>query len=120
MNKDTSTRPIYFLLMINVIIWALAWPLSKIGLAYMGPIWYTAGRFIIGSATCFIMLGAAGAVKIPKRQDLPLIFGIGILQMTFYMMLMNTGLSYVGAGRSAILAYSTPHLGYAHGSTIFW
>lgn len=108
MRKDTSTRPIYFLLLTNVVIWALAWPISKIGLAYMGPLWYTANRFIIACAVCFIVLGAARAVKIPKRQDLPIILGIGILQMTFFLTLINTGLSHVGAGRSAILAYSTP------------
>jgi drug/metabolite transporter (DMT)-like permease len=108
MIKDTSTRPIYFLLMTNVVIWALAWPISKIGLTYMGPIWYSACRFIIGGSTCFLMLGAIGALSLPKRRDLPLILGIGFLQMTLFLMLMNTGLSYVGAGRSAILAYSTP------------
>jgi drug/metabolite transporter (DMT)-like permease len=108
MNRDTSTRSVYILLLANVVIWALAWPISKIGLAYMGPLWYSAIRFIIGSAVCFIGLGAAGAISLPKRQDLPIILGIGILQMTLFLVLINTGLSFVGAGRSAILAYSTP------------
>ncbi len=108
MKKDHSTRAIYLLLLTNVVIWALAWPISKIGLAYMGPLWYSAWRFIIGSATAFIVLGAAGAIRLPTRKDLPLILGLGFLQMTLFLMLMNTGLSYVGAGRSAILAYSTP------------
>jgi drug/metabolite transporter (DMT)-like permease len=108
MRKDTSTRPIYFILLINVVIWALAWPISKIGLAYMSPIWYTAIRFIIATLVCLIVLGMAGVLKRPKRQDLPIILGIGILQMTLFLTFMNIGLSFVGAGRAAILAYSTP------------
>lgn len=108
MKKDPSLRAVYLLLLSNVVIWALAWPISKIGLAFMGPLWYSAWRFIIGSLTAFIALGAAGAIKLPTRKDLPLIIGIGLLQMTLFLMLINTGLSYVGAGRSAILAYSTP------------
>lgn len=108
MKKDPSTRTIYLLLLTNVVIWALAWPISKIGLAFMGPLWYSAWRFIIGSATAIIALAAAGAIRRPKRKDLPIIFGIGLLQMTLFLVLINTGLSYVGAGRSAILAYSTP------------
>jgi drug/metabolite transporter (DMT)-like permease len=91
-----------------VVIWALAWPISKIGLDYMGPLWYTAFRFIIGCSTCFIILGMSKAIKIPERRDLPIILGIGILQMTLFLSLMNAGLAHVGAGRSAILAYSTP------------
>lgn len=108
MKKDTSTRPIYLVLLTNVVIWALAWPFSKIGLQYMGPLWYTAFRFIIASITCFIGLGLLGAIKIPQKKDLPFILVIGILQMTLFLSFMNIGLSYVGAGRAAILAYSTP------------
>lgn len=108
MKKDTSTRPIYLILLINVVIWALAWPISKIGLQYMGPLWYTAFRFIIASFTCFIGLGLVRAIKIPQKKDLPFILVIGILQMTLFLSLMNIGLFYVGAGRAAILAYSTP------------
>lgn len=107
-NIQSSTRAVYLLLLTNVVVWALAWPISKIGLVFMGPLWYSAWRFIIGTSTAFIILGAAGAIKLPKREDLPLILGIGLLQMTAFLILINTGLSYVGAGRSAILAYSTP------------
>ena len=49
MKSDTGTRSIYVLLLVNVVTWGMAWPLSKIGLAFMTPIWYTAFRFIIGS-----------------------------------------------------------------------
>ncbi len=108
MIKDPSTRPIYLILLTNVVIWALAWPISKIGLQYMGPLWYTAIRFIIATITCFIGLGLVGALKIPQKKDLPVILGIGILQMTLFLSFMNIGLFYVGAGRAAILAYSTP------------
>lgn len=108
MKNDTSTRSIYVLLLVNVVTWGMAWPLSKIGLAYMSPIWYTAFRFIIGALVCFLILAAARAITLPKRKDLPILLGVGVLQMALYLMLVNSGLTFVGAGRSAILAYSTP------------
>jgi len=108
MNTSTKHIGIYILLAINVLIWAFAWPISKIGLVYMDPIWYTVYRFVIGASTCFLVLALQGRLTLPKRRDLPLILSIGTLQMALFLMLVNFGLSFVGAGRAAILVYSTP------------
>lgn len=106
--KQSSKYGIYLLLAFNVITWALAWPISKIGLDYMAPIWYTVYRLIIGAVACFAILGLQGKLSWPQRRDLPLIISIGCLQMALFLMLINYGLSFVGAGRAAILVYSTP------------
>jgi len=108
MKTSTKLIGIYILLASNVLIWAFAWPISKIGLEYMDPIWYTVYRFVIGVSTCFIVLALRGKLTLPKRRDLPLILSIGTLQMALFLMLVNFGLSFVGAGRAAILVYSTP------------
>lgn len=91
-----------------VFSWGLAWPVNKIGLEYMSPLWYTATRLVVGT---FAMLGLVIAAKkfsLPTRKDIPLIFTIGLLQIGIYILLTNVGLAYLPAGRSSLLAYTTP------------
>lgn len=91
-----------------IITWGMAWPINKIGLAYMSPLWYTASRLIVGTATMMALIIVIKKFTFPKRQDLPLITVIGILQISVYILLANVGLSYLPAGRSSLLAYTTP------------
>ncbi|RDI45192.1 DMT family transporter [Aquicella lusitana] len=88
--------------------WGIAWPINKIGLQYMSPLWYTALRLIVGTVT---MMGLVAAIKKfawPKTKDIPLIVIIGLLQISIYILLANIGLAYLPAGRSSLLAYTTP------------
>ncbi len=91
-----------------VMAWGLAWPISKVGLDYMSPLWYSAFRFFIGLTVIVIYLAITKQLKLPSKRDLPFIFSLGLFQMSAFLMLLNYGLSYVGAGRAAILTYSTP------------
>jgi drug/metabolite transporter (DMT)-like permease len=100
----------YCLLLTVIIIWAIAWPVSKIGLIDMPPIWYTAMRLCIGFVTLFIILLCQKKIVLPRLRDLPLVLSIGILQMASFLLLLNGGLLFVEAGRSAILVYSTPFI----------
>lgn len=91
-----------------IFTWGLGWPATKVGLFYMSPAWYSAARLIIGT---IVMLGVVTALKKfswPTWKDLPLIFIIGILQISLYMFLANIGLTYLPAGRSSLIAYTTP------------
>lgn len=103
-----SKYHILALFLFIVFSWGIAWPINKIGLDYMSPLWYTATRLVIGSVT---MLGLVIVIKkftLPKRQDLPLIITIGLFQISIYVLLANIGLAYLPAGRSSLLAYTTP------------
>ena len=88
--------------------WGLGWPASKIGLDYLSPLWYTAIRMGVGTATMMCVVIAANKLTLPKRQDYPLIITIGLLQISVYILLANIGLSYLPAGRSSLIAYTTP------------
>lgn len=99
----------YLLLFIFIIFsWGLAWPVNKIGLEYMSPTWYTAIRLIIGTTTMMTLVIALGKFSLPKLKDIPLILIIGLLQISIYILLANIGLKYLPAGRSSLLAYTTP------------
>ena len=91
-----------------ILTWGMAWPINKIGLNYMSPLWYTATRLVIGTLTMMTFIVVVRKFTWPKRQDLPLIAIIGLLQISIYILLVNIGLAYLPAGRSSLLAYTTP------------
>ena len=91
-----------------VLSWGLSWPITKVGLAYMTPLWYTAARLIVGTVTMTAIVIMAKKFQLPKREDLPLILVVGLLQISIFLWLANEGLAYLPAGRSALLAYTTP------------
>lgn len=99
---------IFALFVFIIFSWGMAWPINKIGLTFMSPLWYTAIRLIVGTATMMAFVIAVKKFSLPKREDFPLIIIIGLLQISIYILLANIGLAYLPAGRSSLLAYTTP------------
>lgn len=107
MRTDTPVK-IYILLFSVILIWGISWPINKIGLQYVSPLWFAAMRLSVGAVTMFIVVFALKKLKIPTRKDIPLLLVIGVLQVAIFMLCINVGLKHVNAGRSAILVYTTP------------
>ncbi len=80
----------------------------KIGVTLIPPLWFATLRIALGAITLFAVLAATGALKRPGRADLPAILAVGFLHMAVFLGCVNLALLYVGAGRSAVLAYTTP------------
>jgi len=95
------------LLALAVLLLGTAWPAMKIGLTGATPIWFAAGRAILGAVASFLLLPWLGQLRLPARRDLAIILSVGLFQLTFFFMLANIGLGYLPAGRSAVLAYTT-------------
>ena len=91
-----------------IISWGIAWPINKMGLNYMSPLWYTTTRLLIGTAVMFMFVIAMKKFAFPQRHDWPLIATIGLLQVGLYILLVNIGLARIPAGHAAMLAYTTP------------
>ncbi|MBX9586083.1 MAG: DMT family transporter [Gammaproteobacteria bacterium] len=98
----------YLLFAALILVWALSWPISKIGLAYMPSFWYTLARTLLGCIIVFTVLYCKKKLCLPKRQDLPIILSIGILELGIALPLIALGLSYVDTARSALLLYTSP------------
>ncbi|MFO1256868.1 MAG: DMT family transporter [Gammaproteobacteria bacterium] len=103
-----SKTKIYWLFLSVMLIWGLSWPMNKIGIQYLSPIWFTTCRLIIATISSFVVVKFLGKLVFPSKRDLPLILSIGLLQMGIFTILINIGLQFVDAGRSAILSYTTP------------
>lgn len=91
-----------------VLLWGANWPLLKLAIDHSSPLWFAVLRLALGWASLAIILAPTGRLGLPARQDWPLVVSVGLLQMAAFGALINAGLTSVPAGRSAILAYTTP------------
>jgi drug/metabolite transporter (DMT)-like permease len=101
-------RAAWILLAAVVLFWGVNWPVMKYGLHYVPPLTFAALRLIMGAIVLAAVAAWRHELRLPHREDWPLVLGVGLLQMAAFMGLINVGLQYVPAGRSAILAYTTP------------
>lgn len=106
--RHLTPRAAYLLLGIVMLIWAANWPIMKWGLGFITPLWFAVARFSIAAACLFAFLLATRRLRLPPRGDLSVLLSVGVLQMGVFVMLVNVALLHVPAGRSAILAYTTP------------
>jgi drug/metabolite transporter (DMT)-like permease len=96
------------LLAAAIVIWGANWPVMKLGLNHISPLWFSATRFASGALCLFALQLLTGTLRLPRRQDLPLIVSVGVLQMLAFTALGAIAMTHIDAGRSAILAYTTP------------
>ena len=90
-----------------VVIWGGNWPVMKMGLAHISPLWFAACRFGSAALISFLVLGALRRLRLPSRQEWPLVIGVGLLQMGAFTALALWALQYVPPGRASVIAYAT-------------
>lgn len=103
-----SPRAAFVLLGFVIMLWGANWPVMKVGLQFIPPLSFAAARMVMGAIILFAVAAALGELRWPSRQDWPIVLAVGALQMAAFMALTTVGLQFVPAGRSAILAYTTP------------
>jgi len=99
---------VWFLLVALVVIWGMTWPIMKMGLIWIDPLWFTVVRLLIALFSLIVLLLFLGRFKLPHKEDMPIVLGVGILQFACLTSLVNLGLAEVSAGRAALLSYTTP------------
>ncbi|MDO6564545.1 DMT family transporter [Amphritea sp. 1_MG-2023] len=104
----SATTKAMLVLFVAIIIWGGNWPVMKAGLDHITPLWFSMIRFALGAATLFAFQISTKKLYIPRRSDLPLILSIGLVQMMIFTALGAMAMTQVAAGRSAVLAYTTP------------
>jgi drug/metabolite transporter (DMT)-like permease len=97
-----------FFLVTVVVAWGLVWPVNKVLLASLTPLWLMTLRSAIATAALFAIAAALGRLARPPRADLPVLLSITLLHMVGFGVLAAWGLALVPTGRSVVLAYTTP------------
>jgi drug/metabolite transporter (DMT)-like permease len=96
------------LLAILIVTWAASWPLIKIGVATVAPIWYACFRYWIATLCLFALIAVRREIALPSRTDWRFVVVSGVFQMAAYSGLTAFALTILPPGRASVLAYSTP------------
>src|SRR5262249_43209362 len=108
MRINEPRRRARWLLAVLVLIWGASWPVIKIGVTTIPPIWFACLRYVVGAACAGIVVALRGELTPPSRSDWKLIAVSGVLQMAVYSALTAVALTRLPPGRSSVLAFSTP------------
>ncbi len=103
-----SRRHAFILLVLVAICWGLNWPFGKMLLEDLPPLWIVLLRSALGTVALLVLCLARRRLVWPRRGDWPVIASVGVLHMTAFSALVSVGLNHVSAGRSVLLAYTTP------------
>jgi drug/metabolite transporter (DMT)-like permease len=110
-TEGGKAKPQDWLLLLSlVLIWAVSWPVIKIGVGHIPPIWYGCLRYAIAALILFGLVAVRGELALPPRSDLSLVVVSGALQMAAYSALTGLALTILPPGRASVLAFSTPVL----------
>lgn len=91
-----------------VLAWGSNWPVTKTMVQSIPPLWTAALRSLVASVVLLVLLALQGNLVVPRRGDLPVVFGIAIPHMVAFSALGAIGIQFVPAGRAIVLAYTTP------------
>lgn len=103
-----SRRNALLMLGLVVLAWGFTWVVSKLLLQHMTPLWAVAARSLVGTVALLLLGIALRRVAWPVKADIPVILSVGLLHMGAFAALVSLGLQTVPAGRSVVLAYTTP------------
>jgi drug/metabolite transporter (DMT)-like permease len=109
MTTDSlSRRSAALLLAIVILAWGLNWTVGKAVLQYLPPIWATAMRTVPACLMLWVYFLVSRRLVVPLKADLPVVLSVGLLHMVAFSVLASIGLKFLPAGRSVVLAYTTP------------
>jgi drug/metabolite transporter (DMT)-like permease len=96
------------LLGLLVLVWAVSWPVIKVGVADVPPIWFGFFRYVIATVCLFGLVRVRRELAFPSRSDWRLVVVSGVLQMGAFSALTGLALTVLPPGRASVLAFSTP------------
>ncbi len=91
-----------------ILFWGINWPIMKLGLGYVSPLWFATTRMFLGALSLFFFLALQGRNIIPRRHDIPILLIVAIFQISLPTALIHSGLLYMAPGRSSILVFTIP------------
>lgn len=103
-----SSAMAFGLLIVIAFSWGLSWPVNKAILSYVSPLWAVATRLWVAAIVVALICLPLGKLRLPPRQDLPMVVSLAVLHMGLFAGFTSLGLIYVSAGRTVLVAYTTP------------
>jgi drug/metabolite transporter (DMT)-like permease len=73
MSTSQPERRSRWLLGVLVLIWGASWPVIKIGVTAVPPIWFACLRYVVGTACLVVIVALRGELTLPSRSDWKLV-----------------------------------------------
>jgi len=106
MTELSARRQAMAALAVLSLIWGFNWIVMKAVLEFVGPLTFSAMRYVFGTAVLFAVLRLRGESLAPTPWRDTLL--IGLAQTTGFQILVQFALLSGGAGKTALLAYTMP------------
>jgi drug/metabolite transporter (DMT)-like permease len=106
MTDTASRRSALIALAILSLIWGFNWIVMKSVLIYVGPLTFSALRYVFGTAVLFLVLRLRGEALAPTPWRDTIL--IGVAQTLGFQIAVQLALVAGGAGKTALLAYTMP------------
>ncbi|MBW6396313.1 DMT family transporter [Roseomonas sp. HJA6] len=97
-------RSAFHLLVVAILLFGGAWPVTKAALAHATPMWFAVGRAGLAAVVSALLLAALGRLHWPRRRDMPSVLALGLLQLGVFFVLAHAAVAMVQAGRTAIIS----------------
>ena len=91
------------LMTLTTAFWGGSFVAGKIALREFPPMTLTFFRFLVATAIILPYAWAKEETKTPRREDIPILFGLGFLGVSGYFTFQFTSLLYTSAGNSATI-----------------
>ena len=91
----------------TILVWSSSYSVARVGLRHFDPVDFSVLR-IITAALTLSLVAVPLRVGLPARGDRGWVFASGVLGMTVYWSLLNTGLEVVESASAAILLGLSP------------
>ena len=97
-------RSALHLLIVAILLFGGAWPVTKAALAHATPMWFAVGRAGLAAIVSALLLAALRRLHLPRRADMPSVLALGLLQLGAFFVLAHAAVALVQAGRTAIIS----------------
>ena len=91
------------LMALTTAFWGGSFVAGKIALRDFPPMTLTFFRFLIATALILPYMWVTAKIRVPRREDIPVLFGLGFLGVSGYYTFQFTSLLYTSAGNSATI-----------------
>lgn len=98
---------IFLVALATVLVLGLNWPIMAKGLESMAPLWLSVVRLLGAGALIAVVLALTRGVRIPTRQDYPVIASVAVIRLALVYGLVFSGLVLVPPGRSSMLVHTS-------------
>jgi drug/metabolite transporter (DMT)-like permease len=113
-----SRRQLWALLALTL-MWGVNWPMMKLSLQQLSPLYFRASTMLLGAAWLFIYVAARGERMRPAGREWLVIAWLGLPNVLGWHTLSIFGVQELASGRAAILGFTMPIFTVLIGAAFF-